>query len=83
MRFAGSASGSYAMRHQLAIQQEGKLQRQDARLAGAIVSPQQQPSVFKQELLLVEFEDVQYSATQGLPAFARGPGKRARGRAVP
>src|SRR5947207_14439889 len=72
----------HAMGGHFAIKQKGKLERQHARLAGAIVSSQKQPSIFKQELFLVEFEDVQYAAAQRLPAFARGPGKRAHVRTV-
>src|SRR5947207_7730434 len=40
----------HAMGGHFAIKQKGKLERQHARLAGAIVSSQKQPSIFKQEL---------------------------------
>jgi hypothetical protein len=70
--FGGISVGLHAMRSHFAIEQEGELQCQHTRLSSTVIAPQQEPPLLKQKLLLIVFEDVQHSASQRLPPFARG-----------
>src|SRR4051812_42896966 len=57
-------------RHDLTIQQKGKLQRKNTRLAGAIVATQQQAPIFVMKLFLIVAVKVHEPASKGLPSFA-------------
>ena len=58
------------------VEKKRKLQRQHARLARSVIAAKEKPAIFKQELLLVVFVDVQDPAAQRLPALALWPRKR-------
>ena len=66
IRFFGSASGSTRCGERSPSSRNGSSQREDLRLAGAVVAPQQQPAVVEAELLDVVVEQVD----QARPAAA-------------
>ncbi len=74
----GIAVGLEPARRDLAVEQEGELQREDARLAGAVVAAQQQVALLPVELLVVVAKEVEQAAAQRLPPFAGGLGKPRR-----
>ena len=66
---AGSASGSKPLWNHLAIEQKRKLQSENSRFAGAVISAQQQSPILVVELFLVVSVEIYKAAPKRLPPF--------------